>query len=123
MDNTQLAGPKRGEGSGLWILKVLAGLLLVLVLGLHLYVNHLFAPNGLLSWQEVVDYYDNPIIPIIEGLFLLVVLMHGGLGLRSVLLDLNLSMKHRRLMDATLLAVGSALFIYGLWILIKVVSF
>ncbi len=123
MGTNETIKPKAGEGSGLWILKVLAGLLLVLVLIIHLIVNHFTAPNGLLSWQEVVTYYNNPLIIALEGFFLAVVLTHAALGLRSILLDLNMKVRTRRMLDIALALIAGGLFVYGVWILFKVSQF
>lgn len=120
MDVNQKSGPKVGENSKLWIAKVLAGVLIIFVLGLHLYINHLVAPGGLLSWQDVVLYYQNPVVPILEGLFLFLVLGHAALGVRSITLDLNLSPRKQSIIDWIIIVVTVAFLAYGLWVLINV---
>jgi len=120
MDINQKSGPKVGENSKLWIAKVLAGVLIIFVLGLHLYINHLVAPGGLLSWQDVVLYYQNPVVPILEGLFLFLVLGHAALGVRSITLDLNLSPRKQSIIDWIIIVVTVTFLAYGLWVLINV---
>lgn len=122
MDINQQTKPKIGEGSGLWLLKIVAGLLIVLLLGLHYVVNHLVAPNGLMGWAEVVAYYQNPLIPIIEVIFLILVLGHAALGVRSIILDLDLPRPTQRVIDWGIAVVALGFATYGIWIVMKVVS-
>ena len=84
-----LYGPKSGEGAGLWFLKVISGLLVFFILGLHFGVNHLVAETGLLTYADVVRYYQNPIVVILEIFFLIFVVSHALIGLRGILLDLK----------------------------------
>ncbi len=118
-----LYAPKSREGFGLWLYKIIAGVLIVLLLGLHFIINHMVAPQGLLSWSDVVAYYQNPIIPIIEVIFLIVVVSHALIGLRSIILDLNPSARLLRLLDGLFVVVGLASIVYGIWLVTVVVSF
>lgn len=110
--------PKNNEGVWLWLVKIIAGLLVVIVLGIHFVVNHAVAPGGLLTYQDVINYYHNPVVPIMEFIFLVVVVTHSFLGLRSILLDLNPVQKVRRILDGVLLCLGSVGILYGTWLLI-----
>jgi succinate dehydrogenase hydrophobic anchor subunit len=110
------------ETTWLWIVKVVAGLLIILWLGLHFIVNHFLAPNGLLSYDEVVRYYKNPIIPAIEILFLVTVVTHAFVGLRSILLDLNPSRAIQRVIDWVLILIGAGAIIYGTWLVLLIAS-
>jgi len=109
---------KRIESTGLWMAKTIAGLLIIVLLGIHFVVNHLVAPGGLLSYADVLKYYQNPIIPSMEGFFLVFVVSHALLGLRSILLDLNFKPSLQRGLDILLVVLGSAATIYGIWLLI-----
>lgn len=111
------------EKTWLWLYKIIAGLLIVLLLGLHFIVNHLVAPQGLLSWSDVVAYYQNPIIPIIEVIFLIVVVSHALIGLRSIVLDLNPSAAVVRSLDILFVLVGVVSIVYGIWLVTVVISF
>lgn len=112
--------PKPGENSWLWLLKILSGVLILVILIAHLIVNHFTAPEGLLSYNEVVQYYQNPLIPIMEGFFLAFVVGHSLLGVRSILLDLNPSRQTLRLINGVLTLVGLVSFVYGIWLLFVV---
>lgn len=115
--------PVSREGLGLWLVKIFAGLLIVFLLGLHFVVNHLVAPEGLLSWADVVAYYQNPIIPAIEILFLVVVVAHALIGTRSILLDLNPSARVARALDGIFILVGLVSVVYGIWLVFVIVGF
>ncbi|MRR30126.1 hypothetical protein EG834_07355 [bacterium] len=114
--------PKRLEGSGRWLIKIIAGLFIVIFLGIHFVVNHLVAPGGLLTYADVVAYYQHPIIVLMELTFLVVVITHAFLGLRSILLDLNPSTLVLRLANAILVIVGAAAVIYGAWLAITIAN-
>lgn len=113
---------KPQEGAWLWLLKIIAGLLIIIILGIHLWVNHMVAPGGLLSYADVLAYYQNPIIPIMEILFLVFVITHALLGLRSILLDLNPKPSILRLINIGFLMVGIAATVYGTWLVLFVVA-
>lgn len=110
------------EGVWLWLIKVIGGGLIVFLLALHFIVNHLVAPGGLLSYADVIKYYSNPIIPIIEGIFLIVVISHSFIGLRSIILDLNLAEKWMRLINWALAIAGSAAVLYGIWLTVMIAT-
>lgn len=113
---------KRFEGTGRWLIKIIAGLFIVLLLGIHFVVNHLVAPGGLLTYADVVRYYQNPIIVGMEITFLVVVVTHSFLGLRSILLDLNPTQQVLKVIDAVLLVTGTAAVSYGIWLALTIAS-
>jgi succinate dehydrogenase hydrophobic anchor subunit len=114
--------PKNHENALLWFIKLLAGGLIFFLMVVHFIVNHLVAPGGLLSFNDVIKYYQNPVVLVMEGFFLATVLIHALLGLRSIILDVNPGLKIIRLIDYGFIILGSTAFIYGIWLLIKVSS-
>ncbi len=114
MNNISRAKPR--EGGWLWLIKIVFGLILVGLLILHMIVNHLVAPGGLLSYQDVLNYYDNPIIPIVEIAFLIFAVTHSILGLRSILLDMNPSNNVLRIANWAFIILGAFAIIYGAWL-------
>lgn len=112
--------PKRLEGSGRWLLKIFTGLLIVVFLGIHFVVNHLVAPGGLLTYADVVAYFQNPIIVVMEISFLILVVVHSFLGLRSILLDLNPSVTVLRVANFVLAVIGTLAVIYGAWLALTI---
>ena len=114
--------PRSGEGAGLWFLKILTGFLVIVVLVIHLIVNHLIVEGGLLTYADVVRYYQNPIIPIMEIAFLIFVVTHALIGLRSVLLDLHPSNKVLRIINYGLGVLGVGSIVYGIWLVLVIVG-
>ncbi len=112
--------PKKREGTWLWLYKIAAGLLIVVLLGVHFVVNHLVAPTGLLTYDDVIRYYQTPIVPIMEIVFLVFVVSHALVGLRSILLDLNPSNQILKMIDIFFLLLGSGSIIYGIWLVIQI---
>jgi succinate dehydrogenase hydrophobic anchor subunit len=111
-----ISTPKAREGVWLWLLKIVAGLLVFVVLGIHLVVNHMTAPEGLLTYSDVVRYYQNPIIVAMEISFLVVVVTHALVGLRSIILDLNPSDRILTLVNWLFTIAGASAIIYGTWL-------
>lgn len=113
---------KPREGALLWLYKLLAGGLIVILLGVHFVVNHLVAPEGLLTYQDVVRYYTHPIVPIMEIVFLLVVISHALIGLRSIILDLNPPQKLVRVIDWVFIVAGVVFSVYGIWLVVVIMQ-
>ena len=114
--------PKDGENTWLWLIKIISGLILIIILFIHLYVNHLLAPEGLLDFDGVIKYFQNPIIPIMEGTFLIFVVVHSLLGLRAIILDLNPSRKAMVVWNSLLTVFGLSAIVYGIWLLTSIVA-
>ena len=112
-----LARPRANENSWLWLAKIITGVLIFALLILHLIVNHLVARGGLLTYADVLAYYANPIIPVLEGLFLVFVVTHAMLGVRGILLDLHPRGAVIRGIDVALTSIGIVAIGYGVWLL------
>ena len=90
------------------------GILLLILLGVHLVVNHWVAPNGLLSYADVIRYYDVPGIAWMEVLFLIVVTAHCLMGMHAILLDLSLPATTLKVLTWILFAMGLVITAYGI---------
>ena len=120
---TSAEAPGRARMASLrWIMQAALGVLLVLLLAVHLIVNHLVAPDGLLTYAQVIAYYDLPGIVLMEALFLGGVTAHCLLGLHSVLMDLNPGSALTRLISVTLTGLGFAALAYGVWLLMQIAA-
>ena len=115
--------PRPNENVWLWLLKIFSGLIVLFLLAIHFLTNHYLAPEGLLSHAEVVKYYQNPIVPIMEGIFLLVVLTHSLTGIRGIIMDLNPSHSVMKGIDTLLIIVGIVAFLYGVYLLSAIVGY
>ncbi len=114
--------PRSGEGAGLWFIKILTGFLVILILLIHLVVNHLIVEGGLLSYADVVQYYQKAIVPIMEIAFLIFVVSHALIGLRTILLDLHPSNMVLRIINYGLLLLGITSIVYGTWLVLVIVG-
>lgn len=96
-----------------WVAQAGLGILLVVLLSVHLIANHWIAPQGLLSYADVVRYYDVPGIALMEILFLVIVTAHCLLGLHGILLDLYLSSNLTKVLTWLMIILGISTVIYG----------
>lgn len=116
------SAPKSREGAWLWMFKIAAGILIVILLAVHFIVNHLVAPNGLLTYDDVLRYYQAPIVPAMEIIFLVFVVSHALVGMRSIVLDLNPSNTVLRWIDRIFMLVGAGFIAYGIWLVVVIVQ-
>jgi succinate dehydrogenase hydrophobic anchor subunit len=101
-----------------WIVQAITGLLLILLLGLHMIAHHFVVEGGLRTFNEVIDYVSNPIIFVLEVLFLIVVTPHAMLGLQSIIMDLGPSAKAERTIRWIVLIMTILIIVYGVWLAI-----
>ncbi len=113
MDNPFAREPKASSG---WLWQVLTGVGLVFLLGLHFIANHFIAKGGLRDFADVVSYLHNPIILVLEVLFLVVVTVHAMLGVRAIVTDFGLSDRVEKRLSQALTGVGVLTVVYGLWL-------
>ena len=113
--STYISRPRPGETTWVWLIKIVTGPLLVLMLVLHFTVNHYLGStsSGLMTYGDVVKYYQNPIIPAIEIIFLITVVTHCLIGLRGIILDMNPSRPVLSLVTWFLVLLGTSSVIYG----------
>jgi succinate dehydrogenase hydrophobic anchor subunit len=98
-----------------WRWTSLTGVSLLVLVTAHMVAQHfvLEQTGGLRTYQQVLEYISNPIMFVIESLFLVVVTWHAMLGLRSVLFDFGLSAVTRRRVSRGLTVLGVATVAYG----------
>ncbi len=103
------------RGTVAWLWQAFTGLLLVVLLTLHLVVQH-FVSGGLMSYQDIVQYLSNPFVLALEILFLASVIFHAFAGVRALVIDGGAS---KRAVDAAtwiLVVLGLLMFGYGVWL-------
>jgi succinate dehydrogenase hydrophobic anchor subunit len=110
-------------GSRSWRFTALTGVAVLALVTVHMVAHHFVvqAVGGLRSYRQVLEYIGNPVIAVIESLFLVVVTWHAMLGLRSVLFDFGLGTRMRRFVNVALVVVGSLTVVYG-FVLIVVLA-
>jgi succinate dehydrogenase / fumarate reductase membrane anchor subunit len=114
--------PKSGENSWLWFLKLVTGPFILIIILIHFFVNHAMSATGLLQYSDVVAYYQVWVVPIMEIIFLGLVVSHSLLGLRSIVLDLHPSRSLLNVMNWVFLIVGIVAFVYGTRLIFIIVS-
>ena len=105
-----------------WILQAFTGIMLVVLLGLHMVVQHFVVTGGLRQYQQVVQYISNPFVFLLEIAFLIIVTWHALLGVRAVILDLGLKPASERRVTAVLSIVGVIVVAYGIWLSATIVA-
>lgn len=122
--SSSVSGPRPGENTWIWLIKIVTGPLLVILVLLHLIVNHYMGSTsaGLMTYDDVVRYFQNPIIPAIEILFLITVVTHSLIGLRGIVLDLNPSRGILTFVTWLLGLLGISSVIYGIWLALTIAS-
>jgi succinate dehydrogenase hydrophobic anchor subunit len=117
-----ISAPKSGENAWLWLVKIVTGPLLLILILIHLIVNHFAAQGGLLTYANVVAYYKNPLIPAMEICFLAAVVTHSLIGLRGIILDLKPSRSVLKIIDWVLGIFGISVVAYGVWLALVIAS-
>jgi succinate dehydrogenase / fumarate reductase, membrane anchor subunit len=117
-----VSAPKSGENAWLWLVKIITGPLLVILLLVHFIVNHFIGETGLLTYADVVAYYQNPLIPAMEICFLAAVVTHSLIGLRGIILDLKPSRSILKVIDWILVIGGISVVVYGTWLALTIAS-
>ena len=105
-----------------WILQAFTGIMLVVLLGLHMVVQHFVVTGGLRQYQQVVQYISNPFVFLLEIAFLIIVTWHAMLGVRAVILDLGLKPASERRVTAVLSIIGVIVVAYGIWLSATIVA-
>jgi succinate dehydrogenase / fumarate reductase membrane anchor subunit len=116
------SAPRSGENSWLWLIMIVTGPLLIVLILIHFIVNLFIGQNGLLTYADVVAYYSNPLIPLMEIVFLITVVTHSLIGLRGIILDLKPSRSVLAAVNWLLALVGIAAVSYGAWLALVIAS-
>ena len=98
-----------------WLWQAFTGLLLVILLTLHLIVQH-FVSGGLMSYQDIVNYLSNPFVLVLEILFLASVIFHALAGVRALVIDGGASEVTTNTVTWILVVLGVLMFGYGIWL-------
>ena len=99
-----------------WLSTALTGMALLVLVTVHMVAHHFVVQEvgGLRTYHQVLEYIGNPVIFVIEAVFLVVVTWHAMLGLRAVALDLALPARLERLVRPGVIVLGAVTVAYGL---------
>ena len=104
------------KASSTWYWQMITGVALVLLLGLHFIANHFIAAGGIRNFADVVTYLRNPIILVLEVLFLVTVVTHAMLGVRAIVMDFGISSQVEKRLSQVLTVIGVLTVGYGIWL-------
>ncbi|MBP8948601.1 MAG: hypothetical protein KBG73_07145 [Candidatus Promineofilum sp.] len=107
---------RRDRSGSLWLVQAFSGLLLVFILGAHMIAHHFIVEGGLRNYQQVLDYVANPVVFVIEVLFVILGVVHALLGVRAIITDLRPSPGTLRAVNWGLALFGLVAIGYGLWL-------
>ncbi len=108
----------------LWTWHVAAGVVILVLLGLHMAIMHLAETLGIfgvpgtmpVDWASVVERMRSAFFAVSYVVLLGAALYHGLYGFRNILLELDPGAGLRRAIDLGLSALGVALFVFGSWV-------
>lgn len=106
-----------------WTWHMAAGVVILLLLGLHMFIMHLdeiipmFAPHGGEAVSKENSLYRDGLLffTVTYVLLLGVALYHGLYGLRTILFELTLKPAAEKAVSVVLLLAGLGLFGLGAW--------
>ncbi len=107
----------------LWTWHIGAGVVILVLLGLHMAIMHLDATLGIfgaegvepVEWESVVLRAQSLFFTVTYVLLLGAALYHGFYGLRNILMELNPGAGLRTTINVGLTVLGVGLFVFGTW--------
>lgn len=113
-----------------WFLQRVTGGALLILLTLHIVVNHIFniaeveddILPGLVVYSDVADRFETAGYWVIAVLLLSFALFHGLNGIRNILLDYGLRGTGDRIVIGALLGVGMVAFTFGIIALVAFIA-
>ncbi len=110
--------------STLWFWHIIAGAVILVLVGLHMAVMHLDDIIGLYAnateWETVIARSQQGFFMVTYILLLGAALYHGLYGFRSILFELNLRKGTQKAISWLVVLGGLLLFIYGAYVAIAV---
>jgi len=110
-----------------WILFMVAGVIMIILLGLHMGLMHFGGFLGLFgvdledvrSYTKVAERGQSTFYLAFYIVFLALALYHGLYGLRNIILELTIPSALEKLVTVLLVLLGGAAFAYGTYTTVK----
>jgi len=109
-------------GTWAWFFQRLSAVLLVILLALHIYVDHYMDVGVELTVGEVHTRVKQLVFIVVDYSMLAMVLFHGLNGTRTVLFDFDMFIKRKKLVDVGLWVLGVATMIWGIFVLFPFIN-
>ena len=108
----------------LWFLQLVTGVLIAVLLGTHMVIQHLDAILDFFgievteptSWASMIDRASQGIFVALYIALLAVGLYHGINGLRGIILEVTPSARTGRIVTWVLIVFGIIIFGWGTWV-------
>jgi len=119
----QRVATSKVAGTWAWYMQRLSALALIVLLAVHIYLDHFEgvaeeeSGDTLIEFGDVSLRFEELIYVVVDYLLLAFVLFHGLNGARTVLLDFDRFLRHRKVLDIGLFILGVATLIWGIVIL------
>ena len=97
----------------IWILQRASGAILVLALGLHWVIQHLVSPGVEITFVGVQVRLQLVLYLVSDLILLACAVFHGLNGLRTAILDFNVSPRGASLLTVVLAVFGTVVILYG----------
>ena len=115
-------------GTWAWFFQRFSAVLLVVLLAIHLYVDHFMdldshtGDEPLITFESVTVRLDQLVYVVVDYTMLAMVLLHGLNGFRTVLFDFDMFAKRKRTVDIGLWVLGVATLVWGIVILFPFIT-
>jgi len=109
-------------GTWAWFFQRLSAGLLVVLLTLHIYVDHYMDVGEELTVGEVHTRLKQVLFIVIDYSMLGMVLFHGLNGTRTVMFDFDIFIRRKKLVDIGLWVLGIAMMIWGIFVLFPFIN-
>lgn len=104
----------RAQGVWAWILQRVSAVVLLLLLGIHMFVMHYIPGEPLIEFASVQVRVKSLLFQVVDAGLLSFVLYHAFNGLRAVIFDFGVSEGWQRTVNWVLIVAGVGLFILGI---------
>ncbi len=105
------------SGVWAWIWQRISAVLLVFLLGTHIFVLHFIPANMMINFVGVAVRFQSALYMIVDTGLLAFSLYHGLNGVRNVVFDFVVGRGTRRIVNALLWVIGIVYLIWGAYAL------
>ncbi|MBN1503469.1 MAG: hypothetical protein JW952_00230 [Candidatus Eisenbacteria bacterium] len=108
----------RTRESTLWTWHLVAGAVILVLLGIHMFIMHLAdffgtVQGDVLEFSSVMERSLDATFAVMYVVLLAAALYHGLYGLRNIIFELSISERAERVISVLLVLAGVALFLVG----------
>ena len=109
-------------GSWAWFFQRLSAALLVILLTIHIYLDHYAEVGAEITVGWVHERLGQILYIAVDYAMLAMVIFHGLNGSRTILFDFDMFLRRRKLVDVGLWVLGLAMMIWGIIVLLPFID-